>query len=289
MDISIHAPLAGRDQFVFSGIWRGRISIHAPLAGRDCGGLQHGVRLGHFNPRAPCGARRRYQHQGRRKRGISIHAPLAGRDAKLSEQERLLDDFNPRAPCGARQQADSHGNPRGYFNPRAPCGARRVNLFDAAGSDGFQSTRPLRGATPCCQGLQHDLQISIHAPLAGRDECPINSFATLIDFNPRAPCGARPGGVLPMAGGQKYFNPRAPCGARRAGPAAFGADGLNFNPRAPCGARPALQAVMRAGLEFQSTRPLRGATLELFPVRRRLHISIHAPLAGRDPRLRLMW
>ena len=57
IEISIHAPLAGRDDYGLPGICRGAISIHAPLAGRDeykrfskAAGL-------HFNPRAPCGAR----------------------------------------------------------------------------------------------------------------------------------------------------------------------------------------------------------------------------------------
>ena len=55
----------------------------------------------------------------------------------------------------------------------------------------FQSTRPVRGATP-------------RLPPPHRIAC----------FNPRAPCGARPScsyKVKPLFG----FNPRAPCGARR--------------------------------------------------------------------------
>ena len=57
-DISIHAPLAGRDQRGERLVVGARvISIHAPLAGRDGGELQL-VRA----------------------RQISIHAPLAGRD-----------------------------------------------------------------------------------------------------------------------------------------------------------------------------------------------------------------
>ena len=34
----------------------------------------------------------------------------------------------------------------------------------------FQSTRPLRGATPVEQLVGMDQAISIHAPLAGRDD-----------------------------------------------------------------------------------------------------------------------
>ena len=126
--------------------------------------------------------------------------------------------------------------------------------------------------------------ISTHAPLAGRDfyQPPFLRWE-LLDFNPRAPCGARPairGRSRPTSG---HFNPRAPCGARRHQPrqrdrkpisthaplagrdlAALlqSLEQCDFNPRAPCGAR-------RRG-------------------RRRdpLHqdISTHAPLAGRDAR-----
>ena len=146
------------------------ISIHAPLAGRDHQG-RAGVRQNpHFNPRAPCGARR------------TLTSSLLRRS-----------HFNPRAPCGARRRTRSRRGSTAHFNPRAPCGARHVAHgvgrrghgisihAPLAGRDvqreisqmaleGFQSTRPLRGAT--FRGL-----LARH---------------TLRDFNPRAPCGARP-------------------------------------------------------------------------------------------------
>ena len=58
--ISTHAPLAGRDQLTKEGVIAAvKISTHAPLAGRDT-----------HAPRRPLGV------------GISTHAPLAGRDSK---------------------------------------------------------------------------------------------------------------------------------------------------------------------------------------------------------------
>ena len=122
------------------------ISIHAPLAGRDLSDSRNPARNIHFNPRAPCGARLRWRFRLFRYR-----------------------HFNPRAPCGARRLRRGGRHGFLYFNPRAPCGARRHGDVRGGRGMAFQSTRPLRGATPCCQGLQHDLQISIHAPLAGRD------------------------------------------------------------------------------------------------------------------------
>ena len=157
----------------------------------------------------------------------------------------------------------------------------------------------------------------------------LNSF----NFNPRAPCGARPDVARDLLDGIRHFNPRAPCGARliissvmetpryfnpRApcGARLHDADGRKggsyFNPRAPCGARPCGAAPAyrwhlfqstrplrgatlitdrtRADVEFQSTRPLRGATQIRVQRRYRHRISIHAPLAGRDfPKILLMF
>ena len=56
----------------------------------------------------------------------------------------------------------------------------------------------------------------------------------------------------------------------------------HFNPRAPCGARPTFLASHRWLIPFQSTRPLRGATMTLGEGKKKVYISIHAPLAGRD-------
>ena len=127
------------------------------------------------------------------------------------------------------------------------------------------------------------LPISIHVPLAGHDQivchilisflqfqstCPLRG-TTLVarhcrrgkagNFNPRAPCGARPflGRAacrrapisihVPLAGhddrsdrhrqGLRDFNPRAPCGARRSSILHLVPSQGYFNPRAPCGAR----------------------------------------------------
>ena len=147
--------------------------------------------------------------------------------------------------------------------------------------------------------------ISIHAPLAGRDFRVREHPLSTTDFNPRAPCGARlefssllPLYLLfqstrPLRGATMQgrsdpcsradFNPRAPCGAR---PEALRPlpHPAHFNPRAPCGARPSGDYTSAARYEFQSTRPLRGATTTLRRAPMTGRISIHAPLAGRDRR-----
>ena len=105
------------------------------------------------------------------------------------------------------------------------------------------------------------MEISTHAPLAGRDR-------------PPAPAWHR----------QSNFNPRAPCGARRL-ESVFKLSLIIFQPTRPLrGATSYFLA--QAGLSkiFQPTRPLRGATRHK-PAVHELHpISTHAPLAGRDGR-----
>ena len=141
--------------------------------------------------------------------------------------------------------------------------------------DTFQSTRPIRGATRSA-GISRLL--GYH-------------------FNPRAPYGARlyggaeyggAGGIsihaphtgrdmqtrAPQLRGQN-FNPRA----NLYGVCPFYSD---FNPRAPYGARLVAFLSGPAFFVFQSTRPIRGATL-IFPASvKPFLISIHAPHTGRD-------
>ena len=101
-------------------------------------------------------------------------------------------------------------------------------------------------------------------------------------FNPRAPCGARPGCQYVMRPYQGHFNPRAPCGARRFPLSIFLPEHGEFQPTRP------LRGATIKGLSaqvkelFQPTRPLRGATKILRGDDVLVAISTHAPLAGRD-------
>ena len=144
----------------------------------------------------------------------------------------------------------------------------------------FQSTRPMRGATVADQLDSPNGAVSIHAPHAGRDFLLPSYRRRRTGFNPRAPCGARrPFAFSPTP--VTSFNPRAPCGARRPVSTSPIHDGC-FNPRAPCGARRGLREVCEPMVEFQSTRPMRGATRHVRCLIRRKAVSIHAPHAGRD-------
>ena len=122
----------------------------------------------------------------------------------------------------------------------------------------FQPTRPLRGATSVATAKQGVHKISTHAPLAGRDTSKAETQACGLNFNPRAPCGAR-----------RFYGT---CHGRN----------RNFNPRAPCGARQNGRRRFLSIVRFQPTRPLRGATSQMARRTKPTSISTHAPLAGRD-------
>ena len=217
-------------------------------------------------------------------KGISIHAPLAGRDSCRGRRSKAAELFQSTRPLrGATDTLEAYGCHERHFNPRAPCGARhkrdvirsirpKISIHaPLAGRDLFgyadystpiifQSTRPLRGATPT----------------------PSKRRRLVGHFNPRAPCGARPCSLshashalvisihAPLAGRDKKNNWLTLCQ-------------LVFQSTRPLRGATCEERLSSNALEgFQSTRPLRGATLVRDAMAMFNGISIHAPLAGRD-------
>ena len=128
-------------------------------------------------------------------------------------------------------------------------------------SNVFQSTRPVWGATEIYVMVFQALKISIHAPRVGRDHQPCcQRHGVSWHFNPRAPCGARPGRRA-LSWHRQGISIHAPRVGRDICPLCRSFRRLNFNPRAPCGARPFFAVLAGAGIIFQSTRPVWGATI----------------------------
>ena len=171
----------------------------------------------------------------------------------------------------------------GIFFRRAPCGARRPTSVPSSRHTKFQSTRPLRGATKMLTKNERKTIISIHAPLAGCDQPTSSNTSHIFDFNPRTPCGVRQRLSVKPCCRRSYFNPRTPCGARlRYKPCScpiwiisihaplagrdlwFGIEigrRLCISIHAPLAGRDGYAPIYaRQNFEFQSTRPLRGAT-----------------------------
>ena len=148
--ISIHAPHTGRD-FLCKLAKNGNtsISIHAPHTGRDFTLSAFRYRMPNFNPRAPYGARLRLHDNAHGSQPISIHAPHTGRDNCQNSQILHKIYFNPRAPYGARQLPPAWHRPLKPISIHAPHTGRDLRrLFLILWVWVFQSTRPIRGATP---------------------------------------------------------------------------------------------------------------------------------------------
>ena len=123
----------------------------------------------------------------------------------------------------------------------------------------FQPTRPLRGATDGYRRLARYFTFQPTRPLRGATPRPSGLHQSRRDFNPRAPCGARP---IPstQSPATSVFQPTRPL-------------------------RGATLSSMRKSCSrtaFQPTRPLRGATTVAVNSLASSDISTHAPLAGRD-------
>ena len=218
---------------------------------------------------------------------------------------RLKHNFNPRAPCGARPASTAGTIGEVTFQSTRPVrGATHIKIgvspsvtisihAPRAGRDGidegtdqktylFQSTRPVRGATQTGGTTPPALEISIHAPRAGRDKRGGIPEADEGCISIHAPRAGRDHADPGRSGQDRNFNPRAPCGARL-GNVRCAVDGNEFQSTRPVRGATEAMTGEKAVLLFQSTRPVRGATRSQNAVDLRSGISIHAPRAGRDP------
>ena len=140
--------------------------------------------------------------------------------------------------------------------PRAGCDLRYYGF--TINRSRFQSTHPVRGATSTTIRSNRRARFQSTHPVRGATISVSRRLDVLQDFNPRTPCGVRRSrNHLRLADG-------------------------NFNPRTPCGVRPLDKISADYTREFQSTHPVRGATLLVAGDFRVTHISIHAPRAGCD-------
>ena len=146
------------------------------------------------------------------------------------------------------------------FQPTRPLRGATISSHHLSAREVFQPTRPLRGATLEALKDRAVLDISTHAPLAGRD----NSACWLVSKS-------------------RDFNPRAPCGARRMAQETKARPGL-ISTHAPLAGRDCLRQRRTLVLVLISTHaPLAGRDSCANYSYASIYISTHAPLAGRDP------
>ena len=212
-----------------------------------------------FNPRAPCGARLR----------------LFGREMVI------YNDFNPRAPCGARLWVSPLCFWHLLISIHAPHAGRDFLRSTAIRSIWlFQSTRPMRGATSQTTDSNHDFIFQSTRPMRGATLRRTSTAMTSLDFNPRAPCGARQITLLEEICSRLFQSTRPMRGATPA--RRRSKRNRKFQSTRPMRGATVTDTRERLRLLFQSTRPMRGATQQHRSCERQERISIHAPHAGRD-------
>ena len=191
------------------------VSIHAPRAGRDRNSRRPGTYAHRFNPRAPCGARRRWRfvrsfvmvfqstHPSRGATVSSIGSiqtlrfqsthPSRGATCGRRCETGISKRFNPRTPRGVRPCISSPCSMCSTsFNPRTPRGVRRrLSRADTRGHP-VSIHAPLAGCDHGSIWRSPPFTVSIHAPLAGCDFVRQAAIHRCRRFNPRTPRGVRP-------------------------------------------------------------------------------------------------
>ena len=130
--------------------------------------------------------------------------------------------------------------------------------------------------------LRRICQISIHAPHAGCDSYEQIAKTYSVAFQSTHPMRGATRDVVRLIKKQNDFNPRTPCGVRPA--ARKKAEARYFiSIHAPhAGCDEAAERFRTAWEQFQSTHPMRGATIPYDSHHVLRGISIHAPHAGCD-------
>ena len=256
--ISIHTPLAGSDPSQSPASGYDRISIHTPLAGSDSPSASTAPIRQYFNPHSPCGERLRVCCAQSECRSISIHTPLAGSDRTMTPIRPLARLFQSTLPLRGATDERLAAYWLTYISIHTPL----------AGSDAMPELfvrdrlrisihTPLAGSDAMPELFVRDrLRISIHTPLAGSDTGAVESIE-IQGISIHTPLAGSDVQSNPSTNFPFYFNPHSPCGERR------------------------FHRAMRGETEiFQSTLPLRGATITLCR-RRNAHLfQSTLPLRG---------
>ena len=172
---------------------------------------------------------------------------------------------------------------RGYkgFQSTLPVRGATQTPETQAQSVTFQSTLPVRGATQSDGTVVTTPVISIHAPRAGSDSSRQHVAHRGYRFQSTLPVrGATYSADL--ADHVMLISIHAPRAGSDHSSETTTISPPNFNPRSPCGERPMALMLSSTLALFQSTLPVRGATVGAARKVRRIRISIHAPRAGSD-------
>ena len=185
-----------------------------------------------------------------------------------------IQHFNPRPPCGGRRSCRTGKAQAPDFNPRPPCGGRQrtmKNAFEIAEisihvlrvEDDQERHKSAHAACISIHVLhvEDDFlavclyaagRISIHVLHVEDDEIFLIGLAAGLDFNPRPPCGGRPG-LRWTASCASVFQSTSSMWRTTQIIWQKSVNRIYFNPRPPCGGRPFRLFGPSTATEFQST------------------------------------
>ena len=254
-------PMRGATAAVVSAGTLPSISIHTPHAGSDRGDDLPACPVGRFQSTLPMrGATCPCQWLPSSSLIFQSTLPMRGATSSFSLLLIPAKLFQSTLPMRGATAADGICRAANRFQSTLPMRGATCAMRPISARDGFQSTLPMRGATRIYQGIRPDDR----------------------DFNPHSPCGERrhcktvraeKAGIsihTPHAGSDpvivllllldRHFNPHSPCGERRL---------RSLRPSRLCG--------------FQSTLPMRGATLTTVCIISQLngHFNPHSPCGER--------
>ena len=282
--ISIHAPRVGCDPHfpafpahsllfqsthpVWGATWTGRswpnmrrnISIHAPRVG--CDPLSEGeyARLWKFQSTHPVwGATVKTSSISAEMLRFQSTHPVWGATQGGKGWRRAKAGFQSTHPVWGATASTlpfSSGTAISIHAPRVGCDFIIHNVGHSL--NGFQSTHPVWGATRSQSPVNTPRIFQSTHPVWGATAKATRPPMIPPNFNPRTPCGVRPGrGGAP--GPKPDFNPRTPCGVRlHTLPRPLPVARISIHaPRVGCDAE---EEARYRELIFQSTHPVWGAT-----------------------------
>ena len=151
------------------------------------------ARRPNFNPRPPCGGRpaigwthgtaAKFQSTSSVWRTTSLLILLLSRTSISIHVLRVEDDFG-------RQWLLLLGRD---FNPRPPCGGRRFIRVIQVNQVPFQSTSSVWRTTPALSGMIRTREFQSTSSVWRTTFREQFKYAVMCNFNPRPPCGGRPG------------------------------------------------------------------------------------------------
>ena len=144
-------PCGVRPKTTCGALWRALFQSTHPMRGATQIVIRWDLEIIDFNPRTPCGVRHQNDTEALAELIFQSTHPMRGATESALRKARQQNNFNPRTPCGVRPGAGLYciyDFSISIHAPHAGCDQRK--WFSSSTKLLFQSTHPMRGATPCC-------------------------------------------------------------------------------------------------------------------------------------------